>query len=80
MDKRTIHALKAILTELSQNPNSEVFRKPVDWEGTVKGFVSVGLGLEDYPAIIKNPMDLSTVAKKLGKKKYTHLEECLNDL
>jgi len=38
------------------------FREPVDWKG---------LGLNDYPQVIKNPMDLGTVNKKFNIGKYT---------
>ena len=40
---------------------SEFLRDPVDWQA---------LGLHDYPAIIKTPMDLKTVKKKLEIKSY----------
>jgi len=34
----------------------------------------LGLGLTDYPFIIKNPMDLNTVNNKLRDDKYRYLE------
>lgn len=51
--------------------DSEFFREPVDWEG---------LGLYDYPVIIKNPMDLSTVKKKLDKGVYKRSSEVATDM
>jgi hypothetical protein len=40
--------LKLVLGLMSR-PESLAFRDPVDWKG---------LGLDDYPAIVKAPMDL----------------------
>jgi Bromodomain len=42
------------------------FREPVDWKS---------LGLYDYPQIIKHPMDLGTVKKKLKAKSYTNVAD-----
>lgn len=41
-----------ILNELMDNPEAPPFNQPVDWEA---------MGLPDYPAVIKYPMDLGTV-------------------
>jgi hypothetical protein len=41
---------------------SQPFLEPVDWKA---------LGIPDYPTIIKNPMDLGTISKKLKENKYT---------
>lgn len=49
--------LKIVCSILSR-PESQVFREPVDWKG---------LGLTDYPDIVKNPMDLGTVKKNIEK-------------
>lgn len=38
------------------------------------------MGLTDYPAVIKHPMDLSTVLRKLKEERYARLEEVLDDL
>eukprot|EP00599_Poterioochromonas_sp_BG-1_P000061 CAMPEP_0173146270 /NCGR_PEP_ID=MMETSP1105-20130129/8390_1 /TAXON_ID=2985 /ORGANISM="Ochromonas sp., Strain BG-1" /LENGTH=157 /DNA_ID=CAMNT_0014060433 /DNA_START=1 /DNA_END=470 /DNA_ORIENTATION=- len=51
--------------------DSEFFREPVDWEG---------LGLYDYPVIIKNPMDLGTVKKKLERGAYRRPSELAADV
>jgi hypothetical protein len=45
--------------------------EPVDWKG---------LGLPDYPAIVKNPMDLSTVKSKLLKGDYSSFDDLFADL
>lgn len=42
--------------------------------------VILALGLNDYPDIVKQPMDLGTVAKKLQGSKYRTVEECLDDI
>lgn len=47
------------------------FREPVDWRG---------LGLYDYPQIIKKPMDLSTVKNNIDKGIYQSVQECAEDI
>ncbi len=47
--------LKIVCIFISR-PESLPFRVPVDWKG---------LGLTDYPKIIKKPMDLGTIKKKI---------------
>lgn len=63
--------LNQIIQQLIDSTDSTEFRQPVD---------HVGLGLEDYLNIVKNPIDLSTVHKKLHSNKYRVVEECLDDL
>lgn len=38
------------------------------------------MGLTDYPQIVKNPMDLSTINKKLREDRYHTVEEVLDDI
>jgi bromodomain-containing factor 1 len=38
----------------------------VDWKG---------LGLFDYPTIVKKPMDLGTIKKKIAGRKYKSIPE-----
>jgi hypothetical protein len=45
---------------------TEPFRAPVDWKG---------LGLYDYPQIVKKPMDLGTIKKKISGGKYKTIPE-----
>ena len=52
---------KKILDDLWETDELELFRKPVEYKK---------LNLIDYPLLIKNPMDLSTVRKKLKQNKY----------
>eukprot|EP01033_Poteriospumella_lacustris_P011621 gene11621-8276_t len=49
----------------------EPFRLPVDWQG---------MGLVDYPEIVKVPMDLGTVKKKIEEDKYETVEEIAADV
>ena len=60
-----------IVRTLEKFPESVNFLKPVDYKA---------LGLIDYPLVIKNPMDLSTVRKKIKSEKYAYIEELLEDL
>lgn len=59
------------LSQLEKEPNIGPFIDPVDWKG---------LGLDDYPKIVKKPMDLSTVRQKVNKNKYTSDEEFYEDV
>lgn len=47
------------------------FLHPVDYKG---------LGLDDYPLIVKVPMDLSTVKKKVKAGKYQETKDALADV
>jgi len=51
-DSFTQSKAEALLQAIESEPQSFAFREPVDW---------LSLGLMDYPTIIKNPMDLSTM-------------------
>ena len=61
---------KKILNQIRKSPNAEPFLFPVDWKA---------LGLKDYPSVIKSPMDLSTVASKLGHGVYTSVADFAAD-
>ena len=60
-----------LIKYLEQQVESHEFRNPVDYKG---------LGLDDYPQVVKAPMDLSTVRKKLKANKYTRLSEVVADI
>jgi len=47
------------------------FAQPVDY---------VALGIPHYPDIIKTPMDLGTIQKKLGSREYTTVDEWIADV
>lgn len=63
--------LQQLLGGLNNAYDSIPFRQPVDWKS---------LNLMDYPTIITNPMDLSTVKKKIANKNYENVEDCLADI
>lgn len=54
-----------------QDPESIPFRQPVDPQA---------LGIPDYPTIVKKPMDLSTIKKKLDTEKYSDPWEYVDDV
>jgi len=54
-----------------KNPNAFAFLEPVDWKG---------LKLPTYPTMIKYPMDLGTVDKKLADGKYATTEDFRRDV
>jgi hypothetical protein len=61
MNKEHMSRLKQMFTEIEEDLRSYEFRDPVPWKD---------LGLNDYPEIIKKPMDLTSCRKKLVKSKY----------
>lgn len=63
--------LKDILHKLMANKLAYEFLHPVDWQG---------LGLYDYPSIIKQPMDLSSIKQKLEDHHYSSVEDVLMDI
>ncbi|CAM9904629.1 unnamed protein product, partial [Hapterophycus canaliculatus] len=60
-----------LINSLLASADSEAFREPVDWRG---------LGLHDYPTIIKRPMDLGTVKLRLERGAYPSAEACAADV
>ena len=62
-------AMTTIIDILMRRPDSVDFREPLDWRG---------LGLRDYPKVIKKPMDLATV--KLNIKGYRTMNDCADDI
>ena len=56
--KEDIKRLKEVINEIEDDPKSFEFREPVLWKE---------LGLNDYPDLIKKPMDLKTARNKLIK-------------
>ncbi|KAL1272921.1 hypothetical protein QQF64_028783 [Cirrhinus molitorella] len=61
---------KVVLKSLWRHQFSWPFRQPVD---------AVRLHLPDYYTIIKNPMDLSTIRKRLDNNYYWKAMECVED-
>lgn len=62
---------KKLMNNLWKHKDAELFHKPVDPEE---------LNIPDYFSIIKNPMDFSTIKKKLANCTYTNLKEFVNDI
>lgn len=60
-----------LINSLLNSADAEAFREPVDWRG---------LGLQDYPNIIKRPMDLGTVKLRLERGAYPTAEACAADV
>ena len=62
---------KKLMNTLWKHRDADLFHKPVDPEE---------LNIPDYFNIIKNPMDFSTIKKKLSNYSYTNLKEFCNDM
>jgi bromodomain-containing factor 1 len=60
-----------ILNMVCAHRSSEPFLYPVDYDG---------LRLYDYPLIVKEPMDLSTVRKKLRNRDYKNAGQFMADM
>lgn len=56
---------------LINNKNGAPFSQPVDY---------VALGIPHYPTIIKRPMDLGSIQKKLGANEYSSVDEWIADV
>lgn len=56
---------------LMARPECEPFRTPVDWQG---------MGLLDYPGIIKEPRDLGTIKKDIEDEKYDSVNDVVKDI
>ena len=54
-----------LLSKLSLEPEAAPFLVPVDWKK---------LGLDDYPEIVQNPIDLHTIRKRLDASCYDDLD------
>lgn len=67
----SLKRMAKIINNLIARSDAIPFREPVDWKG---------LELFDYPKLIKRPMDLGTIKKKLDKGKYSDASECADDV
>ena len=62
--------IKEIIDLIKKDPRSQEFQNPVDLKV-----------VHDYLRIINyNPMDLSTIEKKLMKKEYSLVQDVINDI
>ncbi|XP_065313021.1 serine-rich adhesin for platelets-like isoform X3 [Gordionus sp. m RMFG-2023] len=64
------YLLKQIIPTVWKHHFAWPFQKPVD---------TVALNLPDYHKIIKHPMDISTIKKRLENHYYYSSKECVND-
>lgn len=64
-------AMSKVLQSMIQRSDTEPFRVPVDWKG---------MGLFDYPTLIKKPMDLGTVKRNITSRKYKSIPEAAEDI
>jgi E1A/CREB-binding protein len=60
-----------LVEDILKHQNGYIFACPVD---------PVGLGIPDYPTIIKMPMDIGTVRKRLDSGYYRDVQECAADV
>uniref|UniRef100_A0A7S2WIF9 Bromo domain-containing protein n=1 Tax=Eucampia antarctica TaxID=49252 RepID=A0A7S2WIF9_9STRA len=63
--------LSKLLGHFYAKADAEPFREAVDWKG---------LGLFDYPQIIKKPMDLGQVKRNIETSKYKTIHEAAEDV
>jgi hypothetical protein len=61
----------SVVNKLMERRDCEPFRKPVPWKE---------LGLVDYLTVIKCPMDLGTVQKRLKRMEYQKREDCVQHI
>ncbi|CAD8094714.1 unnamed protein product [Paramecium sonneborni] len=71
LNKEEQRRLNQIVQQLLDSNDSVEFRQPVDYKA---------LNLHDYITIVKKPMDLGTVQRKLNSNTYKTVEECLDDI
>lgn len=64
-------ACKAVVRDLRKHKDASVFLEPVDWKA---------LGIKDYPTIIKRPMDLGTIMKRLEGGQYNSVLDVAADV
>lgn len=70
-DDEAMKKMAKLINYLISRQDSVPFREPVDWKG---------LELFDYPKIVKKPMDLGTVKRKMERGQYETIEECAADI
>jgi len=64
-------AMSKLVSQVYAKADAEPFREPVDWKA---------LGLFDYPQVIKKPMDLGLIKKKLNEQKYKSIHDAADDV
>lgn len=71
MSAAELNYMLKIVTGLLSRRESAIFREPVDHKG---------LGLKDYPDIVKEPRDLGTIKKKIESGAYKDIETIAKDI
>jgi bromodomain-containing factor 1 len=71
MTRDQIKYCGAIMRNLKKHRDAAPFLHPVDY---------IKLNVPDYPKVIKYPMDLTTVDRKLNTGEYDSVEEFINDI
>jgi hypothetical protein len=71
LKKEDYAKMAALLGQLEKEPNAAPFLEPVDWKA---------LGLQDYPKIVKNRMDISSIRMKLKNREYETYESFFGDI
>jgi hypothetical protein len=71
MTRDQIKYCGAIMRNLKKHRDAAPFLHPVDY---------VKLNVPDYPKIIKHPMDLSTVDRRLNANQYQKVEDFVQDI
>lgn len=64
-------AMAKLISQFYAKADAEPFRDPVDWNS---------LGLFDYPQVIKKPMDLGLVKKKVNEGKYKSIHDAADEV
>jgi hypothetical protein len=70
-DADWVKKAKTVLKQVQDHPDGYPFLQPVDWKK---------LKIPDYPQIIKNPMDLSKVERRLKASQYNTVDQFLDDM
>jgi hypothetical protein len=63
--------VKAVVLHLLKQKDAWLFGEPVDWKA---------LGLTDYPLVVKRPMDLGTILKRIEKGRYSSQSDVAEDI
>lgn len=64
-------AAQKLIQHLWKFEGAHIFHFPVDWKTW---------HLDDYPTIVKNPMDFTTIKQKLQDRKYEHMNQFIDDV
>ena len=66
-----INRINGIINLLEKDTSCYEFKFPVNWKK---------LGINHYPRLIKKPMDLSTIKKKINQNKYKEIKTIIDDI